>query len=85
MTPTKGEALTAATVKASGVITERNRTEIDVNCSTAAAPATTAWPSGRVIGVDMSAPFGVYVDGVRVAEFINQADAEELYQRLRTH
>jgi hypothetical protein len=35
------------------------------------------------IGMDMVRPYGVYLDARQVAEYDNQAEAEQHFQRLR--
>ena len=37
---------------------------------------------GCVVGMDMKAPFSVYVDGVEVAQHENEHEASLLYNRL---
>ena len=36
----------------------------------------------KTVGMDMKAPFGIYVDGVKVAEYAKVEDANQHYLRL---
>lgn len=35
------------------------------------------------VGMDMTAPYGVYMNGEKVAEYDNEQDAEAHFQRLK--
>lgn len=41
-----------------------------------------AIPRPGIVGMDMTHPFGVYVDGVQVAEYDSEREASEHYNRL---
>ena len=47
------------------------------------APASTP-ASPQRIGMDMVAPFGVYLDGACVAKYATEAQAQQHFDRLRT-
>ena len=41
-----------------------------------------AIPRQGIVGMDMTHPFGVYLDGVQVAEYDSESEASEHYNRL---